>query len=127
MPVSGEVVAILNGLAPVQQGSGEHPVDAYLARLTSPASRRVQASALEAIARRIFDEPVRSPVDRGLRYLVPWHQLTAAHTGRIRALLLEPDPATGRPLAPATLNRTLVALRRVLKKCWPWPDGPREL
>ena len=70
----------------------EHPVDAYLARLTSPASRRVQASALETIARRIAGEAERSPADHGLRYLVPWHQLTAAHTGRIRALLLEPNP-----------------------------------
>jgi hypothetical protein len=117
-PVSGEEVAIPDGLAPVQQPFSEHPVDAYLARLTSPASRRVQASALELIARRIAGDAGRSPADRRLCYQVPWHQLTAAHTGRIRALLLAPDPATGRPLAPATLNRTLVALRRVLKECW---------
>ena len=44
--------------------SGEHSVDAYLARLTSPASRRVQASALETIARRIAAPCCWRPIPR---------------------------------------------------------------
>lgn len=96
-----------------------HPVDAYLRQLDSEGSRRAQASALEQVVLRVAAQ-LRSSErgDRRLRYQFPWHLIRRREAIRIRDAIASPDPETGRPYAPATANRMLVALRRVLEECW---------
>jgi integrase/recombinase XerD len=80
----------------------EHPVAAYLSSIAE-SSRRVQRSALDAIARRATS--VYSVET------MPWHRLRRPHVLRIRQLLED-------AYEPATANRMLSALRGVLKECW---------
>jgi integrase len=80
----------------------ESPLLAYLARLSTPASRRSALCALRALARLLgYEEPTG----------VPWHQLSAAHTSALRSALAE-------RCAPATANHRLAALRGVLRAAW---------
>jgi integrase/recombinase XerD len=79
-----------------------HPVAVYLARL-APGSRRTQAQALGVIA-----EMVRPGTTIET---FPWWQLRYTHVQGIRSLLAE-------RYAPATSNKTLAALRGVLKQAF---------
>ncbi len=77
-------------------------VFAYLARLSTPASRRSALSALRALARLLgCEEPTG----------VPWYQLAPAHTAALRSALAI-------RCAPATANHRLAALRGVLRAAW---------
>jgi integrase/recombinase XerD len=92
-------------------GPTRDPVRLYLARL-SPGSRRVMASALQSVA---------TILSRGLldAETVPWHHLRYEHVQAVRASLLATlSPKTGKPLAASSVNRTLCAVRGVLKECW---------
>lgn len=79
----------------------QSPAAVYLAQL-SKAARRVQRSGLDAIAALV------GPYDA---LNCPWHRLRYAHTAAIRTMLAE-------RYAPATANRMLAALRRVLEEAW---------
>jgi site-specific recombinase XerD len=88
-----------------------HPAATYLARL-APSSRRVQRSALDAIATILTD-------GRCDALTLDWAALRYEHTTAVRAVLLsQPSQVTKQPYAPTTANRHLTALRGVLKECW---------
>lgn len=95
-----EPAPMTNEKAPFPKLSA-HPAAAYLGSL-APLSRRTQTSALAALARRLGHADT---------LVCPWHELTYAHTTTLRA-----DLAAA--YAPATANRLLTALRRVLRECW---------
>jgi site-specific recombinase XerD len=79
----------------------DNPAAVYLAQLTT-RSRRTQASALAALAQLLgYDDALSCP----------WSQLRYQHTAAIRAALAE-------AYAPATANRMLAALRRVVQEAW---------
>jgi site-specific recombinase XerD len=73
----------------------------FLASLTTPAGRHTQRQALVVIAR-ICGFSLEE---------MPWAQLRYEHTQFVRAELAQ-------KYAPATANRFLSAMRRVLKECW---------
>ena len=88
-----------------------NPYHVYLARL-SPGSRPTMAESLERIAR--IASSGRYPGDR-----FPWHQLRYQHVQAIRTALVETvSERTGKPLSPASVNKSLSALRGVLKEAW---------
>ena len=88
-----------------------HPALAYLATL-SPAGRRTMAACLERMARLLSGDAC------GLMDL-DWGRLRYQHTQALRALLIDqPSPRTGAPLAYATINKMLAALRGVLAEAW---------
>jgi site-specific recombinase XerD len=80
-----------------------HPVAVYLARL-APGSRRTMRQALDAVAAAISA--------RHTAETLPWPSVGYQHVAAVRATLLE------RGKAPATVNKTLAAVRGVLKECW---------
>lgn len=81
----------------------EHPVSVYLASLAE-GSRRTMRGALDTIARELS----RGECDA---MTFPWQQLRFQHTQAIRTLLEE-------KYAPATANKSLSAMRGVLKAAW---------
>lgn len=91
--------ALANGLF----ARDEHPVLAYLARL-SPGSRRAMRGSLETIAR------IASGGEVGA-LAFPWWLLRYQHAEAIRGRLAE-------AYAPATANKMLSAMKGVLKSCW---------
>src|SRR5450755_3828687 len=111
------------GLA-VQAGSATHslsvplvallernPAVVYLARL-APSSRRVMHEALDMLARVLTGGQADA-------LTCAWGAVRYQHSTALRAHLLnQPSPVTKKPYAPATANRTLSALRGVLKECW---------
>ncbi len=80
-----------------------HPARVYLASL-SEGSRRTMRAALETVAELVS-------AGRADALTLPWHELRYQHTTAIRAALAE-------RYAPATANKTLSALRGVIKGCW---------
>jgi hypothetical protein len=80
-----------------------HPVAVYLARL-APGSRRTMRQALEAVATAISVQHTAETL--------PWPAVGYQHVAAVRAALLE------RGKAPATVNKTLAAVRGVLEECW---------
>jgi len=102
--------------APV--GAGE-PLAVYLARLTSPESRRAMAGSLELLAELLADGHPAEATERARRRragqplaaAVPWHQLRYGHTQALRSWLAE-------HCSPAAANRHLAALRGVLREAW---------
>jgi hypothetical protein len=80
--------------APV--GAGD-PLAVYLARLTSPESRRAMAGSLEFLAELLVDRgPAtaeerlrRRQEQRLLASHIPWHRLRYAHTQALRSWLAE--------------------------------------
>jgi integrase len=82
-----------------------NPSIVYLARLASPASRRVMGATLADIARMLSGGKCAA-------HDLPWPALRYPHTNRLRALLIEQERA------PATANRYLAALRGVLREAW---------
>jgi integrase/recombinase XerD len=80
-----------------------HPVAVYLARL-APGSRRTMRQALDAVAATIAAPHTAETL--------PWPAVGYQHVAAVRAALLEGGKA------PATVNKTLAAVRGVLKECW---------
>src|SRR5919202_2901325 len=78
-----------------------HPAAVYLASL-APGSRRTMRQALDTIAGILTDEQADA-------FTLTWGALRYQHTAAVRAVLQE-------RYAPATANKMLVALRRVLKE-----------
>ncbi len=85
----------------------ENPVAVYLAGLTSPRSRRVMAQALRSVAMLLTGQ-ASEDVDI---FLLDWSQLRYMHTAALRSKLAE-------IYSPSTANRTLSAVRGVLKEAW---------
>ena len=77
------------------------PAAVYLAQLAK-SGRRTMHGALDTMARLLGQEDALS---------CPWQQLRYQHTAALRTALQE-------TYAPATANKMLAALRRVLKECW---------
>jgi hypothetical protein len=102
--------------APV--GAGD-PLAVYLARLTSPESRRAMAASLELLAELLVDGQPADRAERARRRragqplaaAVPWHELRYGHTQALRSWLAE-------HCSPAAANRHLAALRGVLREAW---------
>lgn len=89
--------------------SDQNPAAVYLASLSSE-SRRTMRTALNTIAGLLGVGEVLDADGRDMRLLVvPWARLRYQHTAAIRAQLQE-------RYAPATANKLLAALRRVLKE-----------
>jgi integrase/recombinase XerD len=87
------------------------PARVYLAGLAA-GSRRSMAQALDQVAR------IASGGQAGADDL-PWAALRYKHTQAIRAALRDLiSPRTGRPLSPGSINKTLCALRGVLREAW---------
>jgi site-specific recombinase XerD len=79
----------------------ESPAAVYLAQL-APSGRHSMQQALTAMAKLIgYDDP----------FTCPWHRLRYQHTAAMRTALTE-------HYAPASANKMLAALRRVLRECW---------
>ncbi len=90
---------------------GQDPAPIYLAGLAA-GSRRAMAQALDQVAR------IATGGQLGPERL-PWAALRYEHTQAIRAALRDTvSPRTGRPLSPASINKTLCALRGVLREAW---------
>jgi integrase/recombinase XerD len=102
--------------APV--GAGD-PLAVYLARLTSPESRRAMAASLELLAELLVDGQPADRTERARRRrtaqplaaAVPWHELRYGHTQALRSWLAE-------HCSPPAANRHLAALRGVLREAW---------
>ena len=89
----------------------QNPATIYLASLAE-GSRRTMREALNTIATLLGVDETRNVADQDVRCLTaPWGQLHYAHTVAIRSALAE-------KYAPATANKLLAALRRVLKKAF---------
>ena len=82
-----------------------NPVISYLASLSSKDSRRVQKTALDQIAIVLSSGRIEDSLE------FPWEQLDYGMVTAIKAWL-------DSKYAPATVNRYLCAVRRVLKEAW---------
>lgn len=80
-----------------------HPAHVYLAGLRVGSGRRNQQDALTTIAQILAPGSTWDTC--------PWWEIRYEHAVLIRAALVE-------RYRPATVNRHLAALRRVLKECW---------
>lgn len=89
----------------VQRTSSKNPVISYLASLSSKNSRRVQKAALDKIASVLSNQQIEDSL------VFPWEQLDYGAVTAIKAWL-------DAQYAPATVNRYLCAVRRVLKEAW---------
>jgi site-specific recombinase XerD len=114
-PVERSSVSILDTWRagePVAYDPERCPYRVYLDTLDSDNSRRTMRGCLDRIARLIREDAVTGAGQ-------PWWQLRYEHTVRIRTLLREGGwTRDGAPPSPATVNKHLVALRRVLRECW---------
>lgn len=98
-----------------------NPVEVYLSGLSS-RNRRTSKEALDVMARNL-DWP---PGPRGGKreydgHSAPWWVLTTEDVLYLREKLTSGawiSEATGKPYAPAAINRFLVSLRGVLRQCW---------
>lgn len=98
------------GLTRVEVPTEARPVAAYLANL-SEGSRRGQLTGLRAAIAAITDRETRE-VDPAEIATWEWHKMTAAHLAAIRSKLEE------RGHSPAYANKSLAAIRGVLKSAW---------
>lgn len=106
-PAPTSSLALLPAVTPTPLD--QNPAAIYLASL-APGSRRTMRTALTVIAGLLGIPEHRDAEGRDLRCLdVPWASLRYQHTIAIRARLQE-------QYAPATANKLLAALRRVLKE-----------
>ena len=100
-PEIGEIT-IVNSLAlTAPTPLTEHPAAVYLAAL-SPGSRSAMKQALDAIAKILTSNECDA-------LTLNWAELRYKHTALLRCILME-------RYAPATANKMLSALRRVLKE-----------
>jgi integrase len=90
-------------LPPIDQ----NPAAVYLASLTSERSQRVMEQALRVVGGLLTGKDTTTVDILAIR----WAALRYAHTAALRARL-------GERYSPATVNRTLSALRGVLKEAW---------
>jgi site-specific recombinase XerD len=88
-----------------QRTPSRNPVVSYLASLSSKDSRRVQKTALDQIATVLSSGRIEESLE------FPWEQLDYGMVTAIKAWL-------DSKYAPATVNRYLCAVRRVLKEAW---------
>ena len=88
-----------------QRAASKNPVVSYLASLNSKDSRRVQKAALDQIASALTNSQIEDSLD------FPWEQLDYGAVTAVKAWL-------NARYAPATVNRYLCAVRRVLKEAW---------
>lgn len=88
-----------------QPVDNSRPVLAYLAGMSSKASRDVLKRTLDRIA------SIATGGACDDCYIFPWHLLKFEHTTALRAVFVE-------SFAPATGNRFLSTLRGVLRSCW---------
>jgi integrase/recombinase XerD len=94
-----------------QTPAEQNPATIYLASLAE-GSRRTMREALNTIATLLSVDETRNAAGQDVRCLTtPWGQLRYAHTVAIRSALAE-------KYAPATANKLLAALRRVLKEAF---------
>ena len=89
----------------VRRSHNKNPVVSYLASLGSKGSRRVQKTALDQISIALSNGAVQDSL------LFPWERLDYGAVTAIKAWL-------DAKYAPATVNRYLCALRRVMKEAW---------
>lgn len=91
----------------------ENPYWTYLSSLESEESRRTMRACLDRVAR-ILGYPDGDTV--------PWGMLRFQHTTTLRAELVNQatvdDDGTATPWSPSTVNKHLVALRKVLESAW---------
>jgi integrase/recombinase XerD len=104
-PSRGALVPVSPAAAEVipAKARDTHPVAVYLARL-APGSRRTMRQALDIVAALLTD-------GRADALTLPWAQLRYQHTQAVRSRLAE-------RYRPATVNKTLAAVRGVLKEAW---------
>lgn len=88
----------------VVETADRDPLAVYLARLGA-GSRRTMAAALELVARLLTDGGADAA-------RLPWWELRYQHTQAVRAALVDAG------YAPASVRKTLSALRGVLQECW---------
>lgn len=91
--------------------AARHPAKVYLARLAA-GSQRAMRGALDHLA--------ALAVPGATLDTFPWSRLRYPHVAALRAQLV------GEGLAPATVNRTLAALRGVLREAWQLELLPAE-
>lgn len=97
-------------LVPRELPAVPNPVEVYLDTLAD-GSERTMRDALDAIAR-IHS---RGQYDR---MGIDWAALRYEDTQEIRRLLLAKRPKRAKRLSPASVNKSLSALRGVLRECW---------
>ncbi len=88
-----------------QRSDNRNPVISYLASLSSKDSRRVQKTALDQIAIGLSNGRIEDSLE------FPWERLDYGTVTAVKAWL-------DSKYAPATVNRYLCAVRRVLKEAW---------
>jgi site-specific recombinase XerC len=88
-----------------RRAHNKNPVISYLASLSSKDSRRVQKTALDQIAIALSNHEIQDSL------VFPWERLDYGAVTAIKAWL-------DAKYAPATVNRYLCAVRRVLKEAW---------
>jgi site-specific recombinase XerD len=102
-------------LEPGRAATGD-PYRIYLDSLDSESSRATMRGCLDRIARIILTEENGAPLPQNPKITGEcrtWWRLRYAHTARLRSrLLAEPT------WSYQTVNKHLIALRRVLKECW---------
>lgn len=107
VPVAGTELAPVGSGLPV---GSPHPAAVYVAGL-GEGSRRAIARSLDLLVE-VFMEVAGGPAPgRGVGLSFPWWNLRYSHTSAMRSRLQE-------RVAPATANKALSALRRVLKESW---------
>jgi site-specific recombinase XerD len=105
--------AVRGTVLPAPYDPRRDPYHVYLRSLDSEQSRRTMRGCLDRIARIVGDATVTT----GEGW--PWWRLRYADTAHIRSRLRATVGENGRPLySPASVNKHLVALRRVLHECW---------
>lgn len=88
-----------------QRSHHKNPVVSYLASLGSKDSRRVQKTALDQMATALSNGTIEDCL------LFPWEKLDYGTVTAVKAWL-------DSKYAPATVNRYLCAVRRVIKEAW---------
>ncbi|HEY7485038.1 MAG TPA: tyrosine-type recombinase/integrase [Streptosporangiaceae bacterium] len=97
---------------PVSYDPERCPYRVYLDTLDSVNSRRTMRGCLDRVAM-LIKPGARTGAGQ------PWWLLRYEHTVRIRTLLRQgAGTRDGAPPSAATVNKHLVALRRVLRECW---------
>ena len=89
----------------VERSASQNPAVSYLASLGSASSRRVQRAALDKIAELLSNGKITDCLN------FPWEKLDYGTVIAVKAWLDD-------HYAPATVNRYLVAIRRVIKEAW---------
>lgn len=90
--------------------SAANPARIYIDSLRTEVSKKTMEDALDRMAGIIGDGFTA--------FYCPWHMLSYAETNRIKNELVNTITEDGTPYAPATVNKHLCALRRVLEEAW---------